>query len=205
MNKLRENELIELHKKIKACRICHNLPQESRPLVLGSVNAKIILVSQAPARLQSNISSELWRLPSGDRLREWLGVTKKEFYNPNNFYITALGKCYPGRKKSSDLPPPKICYIPNNNGQGGWLEKELKLLSPKLIVALGVGALRYFTPRVESLTACMGRDLVWNKTKLLALPHPSGQTIAWRTCNRELFSETLRKLQKIVRDLISFL
>lgn len=203
MSKVREEGLAELHKQIMACRICLGLPSKSRPLVLGSVNAKIILVSQAPARLQSNISSELWRLPSGDRLREWLGVTEKEFYNPNNFYITALGKCYPGRQKGSDLPPPKICYISNNNERGGWLEKELKLLCPKLVIALGVRALRYFALRVESLTACMRRDLVWNKTRLLVLPHPSGQTIAWRTRNRELFDETLMKLQKIVKSLIN--
>lgn len=201
MSKTKENELRELHKQIKDCRICLNLPSESRPLVLGSVKAKIVLVSQAPARLP-NISSELWRLPSGDLLREWLGVTEKEFYNPDLFYITALGKCYPGTKGGADLPPPRICYFPDKNGQGGWLEKELKLLRPRLIVALGTKALHYFVPRAENLTSCVGKGLSWNGIKLLALPHPSGQTIAWRAQNKKLFTKTRVKLQKTVRSII---
>ena len=46
---------------------------------------------------------------SGDRLREWLGLTREEFYDPTKIAILPMGFCYPGTGKSGDLPPRPEC------------------------------------------------------------------------------------------------
>jgi len=47
--------------------------------------------------------------PSGERLREWMGVDRNTFYNPDLIALLPMGFCYPGKGKSGDLPPHPKC------------------------------------------------------------------------------------------------
>ncbi|HET8535461.1 MAG TPA: uracil-DNA glycosylase family protein, partial [Sphingomicrobium sp.] len=48
--------------------------------------------------------------PSGDRLREWTGLSNEEFYDPAKVAILPMGLCYPGRAASGgDAPPRPEC------------------------------------------------------------------------------------------------
>ena len=46
---------------------------------------------------------------SGDRLREWMGVTREVFYDSRQIAILPMGLCFPGTGKSGDLPPRPEC------------------------------------------------------------------------------------------------
>ena len=75
----------ELLSEIRGCEVCKaHLPLEPRPIVAGTINSKIIFVSQAPGR-KAHVENKAWDDPSGKKLREWLGVNEEVFYNPNNF------------------------------------------------------------------------------------------------------------------------
>ena len=89
----------ELKKNIKACTVCQKeLPLAAKPIFSFSARSKILVVGQAPG-IKAHESGIPWNDASGDRLREWLGVTKKQFYSMKNFSIVPMGFCYPGKSK----------------------------------------------------------------------------------------------------------
>jgi len=47
--------------------------------------------------------------PSGDRLRNWMGLDKETFYDAEKIALVPMGFCYPGRGKGGDLPPRPEC------------------------------------------------------------------------------------------------
>lgn len=95
--------------EIRDCDICKaHLPLGPRPIVAGNEKSKIVLVSQAPGR-KAHTQNKAFYDPSGKKLREWLGVTEEQFYNPDNFAILPMGFCYPGKGETGDLPPRKEC------------------------------------------------------------------------------------------------
>jgi len=91
--------------QVRACTICApHLPDGIRPVVQANSKAKILIAGQAPGR-RVHASGIPFDDPSGDRLRDWKGVTPKQFYNSELFAILPMGFCYPGTGKSGDLPP----------------------------------------------------------------------------------------------------
>ncbi|NNE76758.1 MAG: uracil-DNA glycosylase family protein, partial [Pricia sp.] len=99
----------KLLSEIKNCTVCTaHLPLGPLPIIDCTSKSKIVLVSQAPGR-KAHEHNKAWDDPSGRKLREWLGVTDKQFYNPDNFAVLPMGFCYPGKGKTGDLPPRKEC------------------------------------------------------------------------------------------------
>lgn len=95
--------------EIRDCEVCKtHLPLGPRPIVAGSKNSRIVLVSQAPGR-KAHEQNKAYDDPSGRKLRDWLGVTEEQFYNPDNFAILPIGFCYPGKAKTGDMPPRPEC------------------------------------------------------------------------------------------------
>ncbi len=122
----------DLKRNIKNCRFCEEkfgfLPH---PVVFGNENSKIFQISQAPSS-SVHMTGKPFDDLSGKRLKySWYQVTDEIFYNPDNFYITALGHCYPGKTASGgDKQPPKIC-------SEKWLGKELKMVCNDIYVLIG--------------------------------------------------------------------
>ena len=99
----------QLINKILNCQICSaHLEHGVNPVFAFSSKSKIAIIGQAPG-IKVHNSGVPWQDKSGDRLREWLGVTEEQFYNSDNFAIVPMGFCYPGKGKSGDLPPRKEC------------------------------------------------------------------------------------------------
>jgi uracil-DNA glycosylase len=68
---------------------------------------------------------------SGKRLREWMGIDKKTFYNEKKIAIFPMGFCYPGTGKSGDFPPRPECAPL-------WRERLLESLpNIKLVLVIG--------------------------------------------------------------------
>src|SRR5271169_3985963 len=83
--------------EIRACTVCAAyLPLGPRPIVRGHPSAGLLVVSQAPgARVhESGVSFDD---PSGDRLRDWLGLDRETFYDETRVAVMGMGFCYPGR------------------------------------------------------------------------------------------------------------
>jgi len=70
--------------------------------------AKILIAGQAPGR-KVHETGIPFNDPSGNRLREWMGIDKETFYDATKVAILPMGFCYPGPGKSGDLPPRPEC------------------------------------------------------------------------------------------------
>lgn len=76
------------------------------PIFNAPKTAKIVIIGQAPGLKVQN-SGIMWNDESGDRLREWLGVSKEEFYDSGDIGVIPMDFYYPGKAKSGDMPPRK--------------------------------------------------------------------------------------------------
>lgn len=107
---------------IRNCTICAGrLEAGPRPVVQLHPDARILIAGQAPGR-RVHESGVLFDDPSGDRLREWLGIDSPTFYDEKSIAILPMGFCYPGTGKTGDLAPRPECAE-------AWREAALSQLS----------------------------------------------------------------------------
>ena len=87
-------------------------------------------------------------------------------------YIAALMRCFPGRNSSGtgDRPPPSRAI----RNCASWLESELELLQPQVLIPVGQMAIRRFLGP-GSLEDRVGRTF-GTRPVIIPLPHPSGQS-----------------------------
>lgn len=182
---------MQLEQEIRQCTLCaEHLPLGPKPILSIHPESKIALISQAPGRL-AHESGIPWDDPSGQRLREWLGVDKDTFYQPENFAIIPMGFCYPGKGKSGDLPPRKECAPL-------WHPTVMNLLpNIRLSLLIGQYAQKAYLgkSRKRNLTETV-RHFEEYLPDYLPLPHPSPLNARWRKKNpwfREAVLPILRK------------
>ncbi len=93
----------------RACTLCADLPLGPRPVLRVSPTARLLIVGQAPGT-RVHATGIPWNDPSGDRLREWLGLDRDAFYDESRIAIVPMGLCYPGRLPAGgDAPPRPVC------------------------------------------------------------------------------------------------
>jgi uracil-DNA glycosylase len=98
-----------LLKRVRACTAClDGLPLGPRPLLQASAGATILIVGQAPGS-RAHETGIPFSDASGDRLREWMGLSHDDFYDDRRVAVVPMGFCYPGRLASGDAPPRKEC------------------------------------------------------------------------------------------------
>lgn len=191
------SELATLLPRVRACTLCSEfLPKGPRPVVQASTEARILIAGQAPGR-KVHASGKPFDDASGDRLRDWLGVTREEFYDPAKFAILPMGFCYPGTGSNGDLPPRPEC-APT------WRAELLRAL-PQLEFTLAIGqyAIRWHLPqRYKSVTAAVQN---WPEywPGLLATPHPSPRNNLWLRRNPWFEAEVVPQLQERVQQLLN--
>ncbi|MBP2831204.1 uracil-DNA glycosylase family protein [Aquimarina sp. U1-2] len=182
---------------IKSCRVCkQHLPLGPRPIVSAHSKTKIALVSQAPGRI-AHLSGVPWDDPGGKELKKWLGVSDAIFYNPENFAITPIGFCYPGKGKSGDLPPRPEC--------APLWHHELFEKMPELELMLLVGryAQNYYLKKhaKKTLTETVKAYQEY-LPRFLPLPHPSPRNRIWRTKNTWFEQDVVPVLQEKVNEIL---
>ncbi|UZE94302.1 MAG: uracil-DNA glycosylase family protein [Candidatus Pacearchaeota archaeon] len=189
------NNFSELVREIKACRDCRSLfGFEPNPVFGGNQNAKILQISQAPSNT-AHATGKLWADKGGEKLKyKWYQISDKQFYNPKNFYITALAHCYPGKTKSGDKNPPIICAKK-------WLVKELEVLNPQLFIVIGGLAAKFLFPD-QNFTNLIFNNQILKGELCLVLPHPSPQNIKWFKDHPDFESKRLPKIRKIIHDVL---
>ncbi|PHI21444.1 hypothetical protein CEQ90_03330 [Lewinellaceae bacterium SD302] len=183
----------ELLNSARACTHCAEcLPLGPRPIVDFTEHTRILLISQAPGSIVHK-NGVPWLDHGGKRLREWLGVTDADFFDPNNFGIMPMGFCYPGKGKSGDLPPRPECAPL-------WHDRILAALpNVQLRILIGAYAQKaYLGKRARKTLTETVRQHEDYLPAFFPLPHPSPRNRIWLAKNDWFENETILSLRKRV-------
>lgn len=183
----------DLLKSIRNCRACEAyLPLGPKPIVQGGPEARIVIIGQAPGT-KAHASGIPWNDASGERLREWLGLSQDEFYDPKTIAILPMGFCYPGRAKSGDVPPRKECFpLWHELFLSSLPHRELTLLIGKHAQNAYLGA-RQKQNATETIRA-------WREylPEYIPLPHPSPRNNIWLKKNEWFTQEVIPAVRERV-------
>lgn len=199
-----------LERAVAGCRICveaplgRPLPHAPRPVLRLSATARILVAGQAPGT-RVHASGMPFTDPSGDRLRDWMGVDAATFYDRSRIAIVPMGFCFPGQDaRGADLPPRRECRL-------AWHDRLMGAMPQvELILALGASAQAYHLDRLglahlraASLTATVGawREITAAgcRTRVIPLPHPSWRNNGWLRRNGWFADDLLPHLRAAVR------
>ena len=196
-------ELARLQSRIRACTRCVAAGHLDRaaPVLDGEIGDRVMIVGQAPGIVELTT-----RMPfsgrAGAELRRWLaraGIAEDDLP-----YRTSITKCFPGKATTGSgdrrPSPAEIALC------APWLEAELSLVRPAIIVLVGTLAIdRLWGPaRLSDVVGRWKRSPALGGALLIPLPHPSGAS-RWLNdpANRARLGRGLRLLGKSWRDLQS--
>ena len=173
-NVSRTEALARLHARIRACRRCVDAGylDRAQPIVAGTIRDRIAIVGQAPGAVEVT-TGKPFSGRAGAQLRRWLAAAGiDEAHLP---YRTAITKCFPGKSAAGNgdrrPSPAEIALC------APWLEQELALLRPRVILLVGTLAIERLWGKI-ALDAAVGRTRTASGATLIPLPHPSG-TSRW--------------------------
>ena len=194
-----------LEARIRACRLCEArfaataTAHQPRPVVWFRPGARIRLAGQAPG-LRVHEAGRPFFDPSGERLRDWLGIDAATFYDTGRLAIVPMAFCFPGYDaKGADLPPPPVCART-------WHGEVMAALGEMpLTILVGGYAQRWHLGRgatAGGVTATVAR---WrdHAPRVFPLPHPSWRTTAWLKRNPWFGDEVLPALRARVTEVLS--
>lgn len=199
--------LTDLLAEVRACRLCEqHLPLGPRPVLRAQSSAKLLIVGQAPGT-KVHASGIPWNDPSGDRLRQWMGVDREVFYDETKIAIVPMGFCYPGKGKSGDLPPRPECAAQ-------WHEKILNHLPDiQLTLLVGSYAQNHYLEKKglekrglgkKSYASLTERVMDWQRftPRQIPLVHPSPRNRRWLSNNPWFEEKVVPYLRRRVRQLL---
>ena len=191
-----------LEREIKGCRLCKDrfaattTGHAPRPVVWFTRPARLLIAGQAPGK-RVHDSGQPFTDPSGDRLRDWLGLGRAAFYDQARVAIVPMAFCFPGYDAAgSDLPPPAIC-------RKTWHARVMAALPDiRLKVLVGGAAQRWHldTKAGVAETVRAWRD---HAPDIFVLPHPSWRNTAWLKKNPWFEGEVLPALKARVKDVMN--
>lgn len=188
--------------EISACTLCADrfaataTAHRPRPVYQYAPGARILIVGQAPgARVHE--SGRPFTDPSGDRLRNWLGIGEEVFYDAAKVAIFPMAFCFPGyNAKGADLPPPPVCART-------WRDRLMTHL-PDMPLTLLVGgyAQKWHLQTRAPVTDTVAR---WRDTapQVFPLPHPSWRNTAWLKKHPWFGAELLPALRDRVKEVLT--
>jgi uracil-DNA glycosylase len=166
---------LEAHcQALASCRACGH-PSDVLPIVSHAVSPKAMLVGQAPGKVEAE-GGKPFAGRAGKTLFRWLeraGVD--ELTARRRIYIAAITRCYPGPSPSGrgDRVPSSV----EQEACSQWLDAELDLIRPKLLILVGRLAITRFLPNLP-LAELVGlaHEVTYRAGNATAipLPHPSG-------------------------------
>ncbi len=189
----------QLEQHVARLRNCRRCPLMHPPPVSGgAVVSKVLLVGQAPG-VREPVVGKPFAWTAGKTLFRWFeessGLTEEVVRA--RIYFAAVCRCFPGKALGGSDRVPNPQEIENCSS---WLNRELEILRPRLVIPVGKLAIAQFIP-VAKLDAIIGRSLRTRRAgqtfDLIPLPHPSGASPWHRiTPGRDLLATAL---QLIVR------
>lgn len=168
----------ELKRQISACDLCRDrfaataTAHAPRPVFWANANARILIAGQAPgARVHD--SGKPFTDPSGNRLRDWLGMSDAAFYDRTRVAIIPMAFCFPGYDvKGADIPPPPLCART-------WHTRVMAELGAiRLRVLVGGAAIKWHLGHKGRVTDAV-RHWQAHAPHTFVLPHPSWRNTGW--------------------------
>ena len=186
----------QLLTEVRSCKICEPILKDGvRPVLQVHKHAKILIAGQAPGS-KVHATGIPFDDPSGDRLREWMGIDKETFYNSQKIAILPMAFCYPGKGKSGDLPPPPICAKT-------WRNQLLEAMPEiQLTLVIGQYALAWHLKnRGKNLTETVRNWAAYGE-HVMPLPHPSPRNNIWLKKNPWFEEDVLTVLKSRVDKIL---
>jgi len=181
--------------EVKSCAKC---PAMIGPVVTPRpVMTKVYLVGQAPGPHEGRLGQPFaWT--AGKTLFRWfseIGMDEETFRS--RAFIGAVCRCFPGKTKqgADRVPgPEEISHCSE------WMRKEIDLLRPDLVIAVGRLAINQFLP-VAPLADIIGTQhratVFGHSCDIIPLPHPSGASTWFKMePGKSLLQDALKCLRK---------
>lgn len=191
--------------RIRACRLCAQefaqtkTAHAPRPVPWFRSSARLLIAGQAPgARVHA--SGVPFDDRSGDRLRDWLGLSRAQFYDQDRVAIVPMAFCFPGyNAKGSDLPPPPRCAQT-------WRQQVLDHL-PNLTTTIVIGRYAQSWHLGDAARKAGVRTTVENwrayAPSVFPIPHPSWRNNAFLRQNPWFEADLLPALQNRVAQVMA--
>ena len=197
MSQEQVSALAELHHRLCSCRLCLEAGYDIFPRAIfsGGMGARIMIIGQAPGITEKE-AGRPFNAGSGRRLFQWLGEAgfDETAYRATQ-WMTAVTKCYPGRSAAGHGD-----RVPSAEEQTlcrPWLERELALVKPKLIIPIGRLAIGLFFDGKLPLDRIIGTQLEQPGRVIIPLPHPSGaSTWTQKPENRALVKQAIKLIRR---------
>jgi uracil-DNA glycosylase len=191
-----------LQAEISACDLCRDrfaataTSHIPRPIVWFESSARILIAGQAPGNRVQH-SGKPFTDPSGDRLRDWMGLDAAVFYDRRHVAIVPMAFCFPGYDtRGADLPPPPLCART-------WRDRVMHSLPDlRLTLVIGSHAMRYHLADFASVQ----REVAGWRDRLpsvFALPHPSWRNNAWMKRHPWFEDEVIPRLRARVAEVMN--
>lgn len=189
--------LERLHSRIRACTRCADagLIPRAFPIVAGQLTDRVAIVGQAPGAVELT-TGEPFTGRSGAVLRQWLAAAG--IGDDSLPYRTSITKCFPGKARAGagdrrPSPAEQALCAP-------WLDAELALLRPRILLLVGQLAIERFWGRVplEAAVGQVSREA--DGQVRIPFPHPSGAS-RWlnEPGHQALLRRAIRHLGREVR------
>jgi uracil-DNA glycosylase len=194
------NRYQSLSKLVEALRRCRRCPQmQFSPVSGGPVSSRVILVGQAPGTREPG-AGRPFAWTAGKTLFRWFsdvaGVDEDSFRA--TVYMAAVCRCFPGKTAAAGDRVPSRIEIENCSS---WLDSEIALLSPGLVIPVGKLAIAQFINPVPALSEAIGQmrtvKRAGKRFDIIALPHPSGAS-PWHRV--EPGKSLTRRALELIRD-----
>lgn len=162
-----------------------------------AARSRILIAGQAPGR-RVHESGLPWDDPSGDRLRDWMGLDREAFYDVRNVAVAAMGFCYPGTVNGADLPPRREC-APR------WRAQLLPLLKGVRLTLLVGGYAHKWHLRERARPTLSETVAAWRDygSATIPLPHPSWRNSGWLKRHPWFEAELVPTLRQRVREALA--
>ena len=189
-------DIDELNVEIRSCIKCGLA--ETRTQVLcgeGNLHAKLFLIAQAPGETEDKVG-RMFVGPSGKVLDELLGYAE---IDRGTVYMTNLIKCILPRCRKPKMAEIDACSY--------YLNKEIEIVNPDVLVPLGYYATRYVFDRYsfpqqsrQEFHGVFGRLFLASEMGIFPLRHPA--SALFHGGIRELMMDNYRKLRILYEDCV---
>ena len=166
------------------------------PIFMANPRSKLLIIGQAPG-IKTQEKEQSFMDRSGDKLRQWLGVSEDTFYNSGNIAVLPLDFYFPGKGKTGDLPPRK-------DFASKWHPMLIDTM-PEIELTLLIGAYAqkfYLKDRIKKNLTETVKAYHEYLPEYFPLVHPSPLNIRWFKNNPEFEEEIVPRLQSIVRGVL---
>lgn len=188
----------ELEATIENYRINnYNLSSEIRPVLQLSSTAVLLIIGPAPG-IRAHKTGIPWNDYSGDRLRLWLGLSKKEFYDKTKIALISMNFWYTGVNKNGGDNPPNVASAEL------WTKPLLALMpNIKLTLLIGSYAQGYYL-KEKAKSSLTETVQAWREylPECIVLPHPSWHNNAWIKNHKWFKMELIPELQERVMSIL---